>query len=183
MTILISLLRGINVSGHKKVKMADLKALYASLGLDDVTTYVQSGNVIFRSDAPPESLPALINAAIETTFGFSTDILIRTMADWCRLIEQNPFSKDSSVDRSKLYATLLAETPSQQAIQALSEIKAQPDDYHLDGQTIYLHCPNGYGRTKLSNNFWEKKLKIRATTRNWKTVNQLIALAEALDQS
>jgi uncharacterized protein (DUF1697 family) len=183
MTTLISLLRGINVGGHKKVKMADLKTLYASLDFDNVTTYVQSGNIVFQSDAPLASLPVLINDAIETSFGFSTDILIRTMADWRRLIEENPFSKDSNMDVSKLYATLLTETPSQQAINALSEIKAQPDHYHLNGQTIYLHCLNGYGRTKLSNNFWEKKLKIRATTRNWKTVNRLFAIAESLNQS
>jgi uncharacterized protein (DUF1697 family) len=180
MTIIISLLRGINVSGQKKVKMLDLKALYESLGFNDVTTYLQSGNVVFQSDVPLAELPTMIVQGVEETFGFSTDILVRTIDDWRTLIERNPFGEDSRVDRSKLYFTLLAETPPQSSINALNEIETGPDHYHLDGQTIYLHCPNGYGRTKISNNFWERKLKVRATTRNWKTVNQLLVLAEKM---
>lgn len=183
MTVYISLLRGINVSGQKKVKMAELSALYETLGLDSIKTYVQSGNVVFQSDQSPGDLSDKIHAAIEKQFGFSVEVLVRSLDDWRALVERSPFAGDGDKDPKYLHITLLAQLPDKQAIAELEVPQAGADEYRIDGQAVYLHCPNGYGRTKLNNNFWEKKLKVGATTRNWNTVNKLLELAEAVAAS
>jgi uncharacterized protein (DUF1697 family) len=184
MAVFISLLRGINVGGQKKVKMADLKAVYEALHLETVTTYVQSGNVVFEgSNAEPSALSQRISEGIEKAFGFSTEIITRSVDDWRELIEHNPFGKDSEKDPKYLHATLLAEIPDEQLAQNTSTIKFEPDEFVIQGNVVYLYCPDGYGRSKLTNTFWEKKLKVAATTRNWNTVNKLLELAEAIQES
>lgn len=183
MTVYISLLRGINVSGQKKVKMAELSALYETLGLGSGKTYVQSGNVVFQSDQSPADLSDKIHAAIEKQFGFSVEVLVRTLDDWRALVERSPFAGDGDKDPKYLHVTLLAQSPDKQALAELDVPQAGADEYRIAGQVVYLHCPNGYGRTKLNNNFWEKKLKVGATTRNWNTVNKLLELAEAVAAS
>ena len=184
MPVYISLLRGVNVSGQKKVKMAALKAVYEALNLENVTTYVQSGNVVFESsESEPFALSEKIYAGVKKAFGFSTEIITRSVDDWRELIEHNPFGKDSEKDPKYLHATLLAEIPDEQLAQNASTIKFEPDEFVIQGNVVYLYCPNGYGRTKLTNTFWEKKLKVVATTRNWNTVNKLLELAEAIQES
>jgi uncharacterized protein (DUF1697 family) len=184
MAVFISLLRGINVGGQKKVKMADLKAVYEALSLENVTTYVQSGNVVFESsESETFALSQKIYEGIEKAFGFSAEIITRTVDDWRELIEHNPFGKNSEKDPKYLHVTLLAEVPDKQLVQDVSTMRFEPDEYIVQGDVVYLYCPNGYGRTKLTNTFWEKKLKVGATTRNWNTVNKLLELAEAIQES
>ncbi len=180
MTVYISLLRGINVSGQRKIKMTELKALYETLGLSHVQTYIQSGNVVFDSrKASASSLEASIIRGIDSQFGFAVDVLIRTVDEWRRIIEHNPFSSDGEKDIKHLHVTLLAEPPDKQRLLNLTAIETGADEYHLDQQVVFLYCPNGYGRTRLTNTFWEQKLKVTATTRNWRTVNQLLDMAQA----
>ncbi len=174
----ISILRGINVSGQKKIKMEDLKTLYQSLDLTNVKTYIQSGNVIFscpESDA--SELAKIIEDKIVEVFNFSVAVLIRTRNNFEQIIQNNPFLTDNKEDFSGLYVTFLAKAPTQSALDSIKLISLESDRFYISGTEIYGFCPDGYGKTKLSNNFFEKKLGVAATTRNWKTVNKLYDLS------
>jgi uncharacterized protein (DUF1697 family) len=176
----VSMLRGINVSGQKKVKMADLKSLYESLGLTNVKTYIQSGNVIFESAiSDVGELQRNIEQKIEKTFGFSVSVIIRTNKEFKRIIDHNPYiGYDSPEDESKYLVTFLSRTPSGSTAETIQQFVKEPEAMFLRGKEIYLHCPNGYGRSKLSNIFFERKLSVTATTRNWKTVKKLYELSK-----
>jgi uncharacterized protein (DUF1697 family) len=170
------MLRGINVSGQKKIKMGELKKLYGSLDFKNVKTYIQSGNVIFEcSDTNVSKLINKIERKIKNFFGFDVLVLIRTIPEMQKLIENNPFAKKNT---SKLHVTFLSDTPTQSPMDEINKIKDQSEEFFISDKEIYLFCPNGYGRSKLSNNFFERKLGLSATTRNWNTVNKLLELAE-----
>ncbi len=179
MTPFISLLRGINVSGHKLIRMTDLKALYESLGFVNVSTYIQSGNVLFEAGRnDPEAIAASIEQAVEKKFGFSVVVILRKPAELARLIKNCPFRGSGKIDESRLYVTFLKAKPSATLVKALEAVAARsPDQYEVVGSEVFLNCPNGYGKTLLSNTFFEKQLKAVATTRNWKTVNTLHVMA------
>lgn len=167
----ISLLRGINVSGQKKIRMAELKGLYESLSFKNVQTYVQSGNVVFESEEQEvEKLTKSIEAQIEATFGFSVPVLIRSADDFKHVIESHPFANEDPI---RVLVTFLYERPEQSKWDELGLYKDKVDQFALGEQEIFLFCPGGYGRTKLSNTFFEKKLDVICTTRNWKSVNAL----------
>jgi uncharacterized protein (DUF1697 family) len=184
MSVLISLLRAVNVSGQKPIHMDQLKALYSRLGFGSVATYIQSGNVVFESqDADPTTLAEKIHQGIQAAFGFSVAVLVYPLDEWRTMIGDNPFSKAGSRDTKSLHVTFLSEAPTAEAIANLSGLEAGDDEYHIQGRWVYLCCPNGYGRTKLNNLFWEKKLRVSATTRNWNTVGRLLELAEAIQSS
>ena len=179
MTVFISLLRGINVSGHNMIKMAELKALYESLGFKNVTTYIQSGNVVFLTDKDdPELAEKTIENAIQKRFSSVVTVIIRRPEELGCVIKANPFHGSKGVDEERLYVTFLRSKPSAAVAKALVPAAAKsPDQYEIKGREVYLYCPNGYGKTLLSNTFFEKKLRIMASTRNWKTVNTLYAMA------
>lgn len=177
MSTYISILRGINVSGQKKIKMADLKEHYEAIGFTNVQTYIQSGNVIFDSEKPIEKLPGLIHSKIERVYGFSVPVLVRTREALIASKENNPYLQQS-IPVEKLLITFLEHPTVQERIDAIDHSKYLPDEFIIDGKHIYLHIAGGYGKSKLSNNFFENKLKVAATTRNIKTVNKLIELSE-----
>jgi uncharacterized protein (DUF1697 family) len=178
MRTFISMLRGINVSGQKNIRMAELKSLYQSLGLLNVETYVQSGNVIFESaERNVSKLAALIEAQIAQSFGYAVSVFIRDTKDFQRIVTGNPFLTERDEDPTKLHVTFLYGLPSKSQLRNLDVPKDTTDEFVVKGKEIFLYCPNGYGRTKLSNNFFEKKLGMPATTRNWKTVNALHQMA------
>jgi len=178
MNTFISLLRGINVSGQKKIKMAELKALYESLDLVNVRTYIQSGNVIFASDEQDTAkLTGLIEAQIEQTFGYAVTVFIRDSQDLRRIVDSNPFSNDRNEDPAKLHVTFLYSPPDKSKLSNLAVPNNETGEFFIGDREIFLFCPDGYGRTKLSNNFFERKLGVPATTRNWKTVNTLLNMA------
>jgi uncharacterized protein (DUF1697 family) len=169
------MLRGINVSGQKKIRMADLKSLYGSLGLASVETYVQSGNVIFESDEQDiQKLRDSIESQIESTYGFSVPVLIRSATDFRRIIQSHPYKNE---EPARVLVTFLYEQPGQSKLDDLSHYEDEVDKFAIGEQEIFLFCPGGYGRTKLSNTFLEKKLGVTATTRNWKSVNALYRMA------
>jgi len=169
------MLRGINVSGQKKIRMADLRSLYESLGLINVRSYLQSGNVIFDSEEENvEKLKDAIEAQIESTFGFSVPVLIQTSEDFQRAIKEHPFAEEEAI---RVLVTFLYESPEKSKLEELSQHEDKVDKFAIGEQEIFLFCPDGYGRTKLSNNFFEKKLGVIATTRNWKSVNALYEMA------
>lgn len=175
----ISILRGINVSGQKKIIMKDLKALYEKVGFTDVITYIQSGNVLFNADESlsEKEIIKRIEDAIVEVYQFHVPIIIRTVDELEKVVTENPyFTEESDVER--LYVSFLAEVPSEEALENLKKYDFPPEKYYVTGRTVYISCPNGYGNTKLSNNFFESKLKVLATTRNWKTTNKLIEISK-----
>lgn len=174
----ICLLRGINVSGKNKLAMKDLKAACEKLGLKDVTTYIQSGNVVFRHPGFKTTGEAgqMIRNAIQKNFGLEVPVLVLTAEEFVQSVKNNPFLAEKNVETEKLHITFLSDIPADALSEKLKQYDYPPDRYITDGTTIYLYTPGGYGNTKLSNNFFESKLKVTATTRNWKTVNELVRM-------
>jgi uncharacterized protein (DUF1697 family) len=182
MPVYISILRGINVSGARKIAMADLKALYENLHLKQVTTYIQSGNVIFSTDKKiaASTLINQIETAIQKKYNFEVPVIIRTAEEMENIIAQNPFLKEKNINIEKLHVTFLGDQPAEENTHRLKTIDFPPDRFIMKGKEIYIYCPDSYGNTKLSNNFFENRLKVSATTRNWKSVNKLVELCNNL---
>jgi uncharacterized protein (DUF1697 family) len=173
----IALLRGMNVGGQKQIKMSTLKLLFEELRFHNVETYIQSGNVIFSSkEKLPEKLEQKISSAIKRKFGFDVRVMVLTPEEIEYVLNNNPFIKRKK-ESEKLYVTFLAKSPSDENINKLNAIDYSPEEYIIDGRYIYLFVPNGYGKAKLNNNFFESKLNASATTRNWKTVNKMFELS------
>ncbi len=179
MNTYISLLRGINVTGNKIIKMADLKRMYESLGFSNVTTYIQSGNVLFAArQQEPATLSETITGAIKKRFGFDVKVLVLLPDALKKVIRKNPFVGRRGVDQARLYVTFLVEKPSPALVKGLEPlVEKSNDEYQVMGTEIFLHCPTGYGKTLLNNTFFEKNLKVAAPTRNWNTVNILASMA------
>jgi len=175
----IVLLRGINVSGKKKIKMSDLKLLFKELSFTNVKTYIQSGNVIFsRKSTNKKTIRKNIEDKIENTFTYDVQVIIKTPSEFDSAIRNNPFLKSKKNDTDRIYFTFLSEIPSTSNITKLREADYSPEEYIIDGNIIYIFCPNGYGQTKLNNNFIEKKLNVYEKTRNFNTVKMLLALPQ-----
>ena len=179
----ISFLKGINVGGQKSIRMPDLKALYEAMGFKDVITYVQSGNVVFDSgDFDPIKIGAAIEAEIERRFSFHVSVILRDRNDFQRILDGNPFVHSRNEDPSTLHVTFLSKSPSTEMVNGMKIPTGIEDECVLSGKEIYLFCPNGYGRTKLSNSFFERKLNVLATTRNWRTVVAMYAVISSYNQ-
>jgi len=175
----ISMLRGINVSGHKIIKMDALRKMYADLNFKNVKTYIQSGNVIFQDKKTKhEELEKKIAEKISDEFGFEVPVLVKDLDELTTVLKNNPLVNKRNEDITKLHVTFLSQEPEQANIDKIKNGQYASDEFILIGKTVYLFCPNGYGKTKLSNTFFENKLKIIATTRNWKTINELFNIAE-----
>lgn len=170
----IALLRGINVSGQMQIKMAELKLLFESLGLNNVQTYIQSGNVVFSGLAKQAAeIQKLISNKITEVYDFEVPVLVLKANDFEKVLNSNPYLQDTHVKSENLYVTLLAEDPTPENLIKLEHVDFNPDQFIIEGRNIYLNISGGYGRTKLNNNFFENKLKVTATTRNWKTIQKL----------
>jgi uncharacterized protein (DUF1697 family) len=176
----ISILRGINVSGQKKILMTDLKTLYVGLGFSEVTTYIQSGNVIFKTilKLSISGLSEKIEQAIEEKYHFHVPVIIRTADEMHLILSSNPFLDEAGIDKEKLHVTFLDEEPDPTLVNAIQKYYFPPDTFRINGREVYLYCPGGSGNTKLSNTFFENKLHVKATTRNWRTVGNLAKLAD-----
>lgn len=171
----ISLLRGVNVGGKRKIPMAELRALYESLGFANVTTYVQSGNVVYDADAGDAAgQAAAIEAAIAARFGFDVTVIQRSGEALGRVLAGNPFP---GADPKFLHVLFLAGLPDPGKVDGLNVPVAGEEGWHCAGQEIYLHYPHGSGRSKMTGAFFEKALGLAATARNWNSVNALYALA------
>lgn len=181
MNTYISVLRGINVGGHKKVKMDALRILFERLGFKNVQTYIQSGNVIFQTKkGNPGVLAKEIAEQITAVFSFEVPVIVADLNEMETVIANNPFTGIEAEDTKALHLTFLSEEPLPGTAELLQKSKYVPDEFILSGKVLYLYCPNGYGQTKLTNTFFENKLKVVATTRNWKTINELVRMAKAI---
>jgi uncharacterized protein (DUF1697 family) len=182
MAVVVSLLRGVNVGGHNKIKMEALRALYESLELQDPHTYVQSGNVVFKTAQRNLVLLAKrIEDGIEKGFGFRPAVIVRTPSELRDVITKNPFAKRHGIDPSKLLVTFLARDPGPEARDKVLQIKADPEELRFCGREFYIYFPNGMGRAKLPWAAIEKTLKTPGTGRNWNTVTKLLEIAERLE--
>ena len=178
------MLRAVNLASHNRVKMDALRALYESLGFSDVQTYVQSGNIIFRTkDAELVRLRKRIEDAIERTFTFRPAVILRTTSDLRNVIAKNPFAKRRGIDPSRLLVTFLASEPSPEAREKVLAIQADPEELKIDGRELYIYFANGLARPKLSIPRLEKTLQTSGTGRNWNTVTKLLEIAERLEAS
>ena len=170
----IALLRGINIGPHKRIKMEALQRSLRELGFADVKTYIQSGNVVFKTATTDTTrLANKIEKKLLSAFGFPVPAIVRTPSELHQLVQKNSFLKEAGIDTSKLHVTFLSGSPEKAVLKSLDTIAAGPDRARWNEKEIYLHCPNGYGETKLSNGALEKALTVTATTRNWKTVTKL----------
>ncbi len=174
----VAMLRGINVSGNKPVKMEALRASFEALGFKNVRTYVQSGNVVFEAkERAGGPLGPKVEARIKRDFGFEVPVLVLGAAELARVVAENPFLEQRGIDLTKLHVTFLAGAPAAAGLKKLEGVSSGRDAFRCLGQIVYLSCPDGYGNTKLSNNAFERALGTAATTRNWKTVTILATMA------
>jgi uncharacterized protein (DUF1697 family) len=175
----LALLRGVNVGGKRKLPMRALEGAFMLTGATVVTTYIQSGNVVLWAAGTTEKqLGRAIERAVKAGFGVTAAVLVRTREQLRATASNNPLL-GRGVDPASLHVTFLAEKPTAARVRALHDQSFPPDDHVVRGRDVYLRCPNGYGRSKLSNAFLERSLDATATTRNWKTVGTLLELAAA----
>jgi uncharacterized protein (DUF1697 family) len=174
MPIYVALLRGINIGSHKRIKMDDLRKSSEGLGFEQVKTYIQSGNVVFKTGKT--SSPALskkIEGQIVSDVGFSASAIVRTSDDLEKTVTDNPFLKQRGIDLEKLHVTFLADVPPASGLKKLAEFTVAPDQSRCVGKEIFLYLPNGFSASSLWKVPWEKALAVVTTTRNWKTVNAI----------
>jgi len=180
MAAVVSMLRGVNL-GKRRMKMEQLRALYERLGLRGAETYVQSGNVVFRStERSLVKLGKKIEDAVAQEFGFSSTVILRTASEMRDVVSRNPFDGREEVHPGKLLVWFLGSDPGEEARIKVRAVPAEPEELHIDGREIYSYFPNGMARPKLSMAACERALKIPGTGRNWNTVVKLLEMAEAL---
>ena len=180
MTSYVALLRGINVSGKNAIRMAALRGSVAGLGLQDVQTYLQSGNLVFRTAQSDEAaLAAAIQARITRDFGLEVPVLVLSAEALDLIASANPSGSKMGGEETLFHCTFLFRPPAPATFQALKLPAAADERAVLAGNAVLLHCPHGYGKTKLNNSYFERALGVCATTRNWRTVRMLQALCSA----
>ncbi|HXQ98004.1 MAG TPA: DUF1697 domain-containing protein [Candidatus Limnocylindrales bacterium] len=182
MSVIISMLRGVNVGGHNKIKMEELRALYESLKLKGAQTHVQSGNVIFRSDEKDlAALTQRIQNAIERKFGFRPEVIARTRLEMRDTVAKNPFARRRGIEPSRLLVTFLASEPIKEAREAVLQMKIAPEELRIEGRELYIYYPNGMARPTVPWVKIERTLKVSGTGRNWNSVTKMLAIAEEVE--
>jgi len=172
----IALLRGINVGGHKKVPMAELRALLTKSGLEDVQTYIQSGNVIFQSsEADKGKLEISIHNSIKHHFDFDVPVLVRSKEEIETILDACPFPEEKKIAS---YFIMLSEAPEKNLIEEISKEILKGEEFIITKNCIYIFYALGAGKAKLGVNWFEKKLKVKATARNYRTMVKLLSLSE-----
>jgi uncharacterized protein (DUF1697 family) len=183
MSTYVAMLRSINVGGRNRIAMRDLEQLVTSLGFGRVATYLQSGNLVFTGTGSPAATGRTIEQGITAEFGLDVPVIVRSRAQFTRVLAGSPYVRPD-LDPTTLHVTFLAESPPPERIRRLAEVAESGasgstfglDRFEIAGDAVYLHCPGGYGESKLNNSFFERRLKVTATTRNWRTVTALADL-------
>ena len=182
MAVYISLIRGINVGGHKIIKMEALRALYDSLNLTGAQTLLQSGNVVFSADhLDRPGLARQIEEAIEKSFGFHARVILRTVREWRDVMARNPLGTEARDDPARMHVMFLSDAPTDDAKASLMKAHQGPEKLHFSGHELFLYYPDGVGRSKLTNVFIERHLGLTGTARNWNTVIKLAQMAESFE--
>jgi uncharacterized protein (DUF1697 family) len=179
MNTYIALLRAINLAGHRQVAMTDLRDLVTQAGFADARSLLQSGNLIFRSNARKTAdLERTLETAARKHFDLEIDFFVRTMDEWLKLIAENPFRPEATRDPAHLLVMFLKEAPGPDRVEALQAAIFGPETVSAKGRHAYFVYPNGIGRSRVTNALIEKKLETRGTGRNWNTVLKLGALGK-----
>lgn len=174
----ISILRGINVSGKNMLKMDALKKMCVDLQMENVQTYIQSGNIIFNYiQTNTTTITEWLQSNIVKHFGLEVPVITLTKDELENIVTSNPFTKDATSDPVFLHVSFLSEKPEKANIASLQQTISNNDKHIVINKAVYLYCPNGYGKSKLINNYLERKLKVICTTRNWKTTLTLLEMA------
>lgn len=181
-TTYLALIRGINVGGNKKIKMADLRAAFEQVGCTDVATYIQSGNVVLRSTASAAALTETLESAIEDTFGFSAAVIVRTAEELAGVVDRNPWP-DDEIEGTKLVVWFYGSKPATDTYDGIDRGTFAPETFVLDGRELFLHLPDGQGRSKLLEAMGKVKGVPLATARNWKSVTKLLEMTADLSTS
>ena len=175
--VYVALLRGVNVGGKNRLPMKDLAAMFADAGCADVVTYIQSGNVVFRAtDACAARVPAAVAKAVAERLAFRAPVVMRTAAELRAVARGNPFLKPGA-DPDALHVLFLADRPAAARVAELDPHRSPPDEFEVRGREVYFRCPNGVGRSKLTNAYFDSKLATTSTLRNWRTVLKLVEMS------
>jgi uncharacterized protein (DUF1697 family) len=177
----LSLLRAVNVLGKNLVKMPELVRILEKSGFNNVRTYIQSGNIIFSSgEKSCDILAGIIRETITKHWGFTVQVLVLTPHEMSEIVSNNPFAARKGIDHSRMHVTILDRVPDRDRTEKLLAYDYPPDEIIISGRAAYLHCPEGYGRTKYNTTFIEKKLELQATSRNWNSCLRLLELCQDL---
>jgi uncharacterized protein (DUF1697 family) len=179
MTAFVALLRGINVGGKNILPMSEFRDLLATQGCEDIATYIQSGNAVFRHHETTTELSDLIAEAVSSEFGFQISVMVLTASEFAAVVAANPFVSDVA-EPKLLHAWFLRETPTKANTQRMDEIASDNEAFLLTDHALYLHAPDGVGRSKLAANI-ERCVGVPATARNWRTVKKIGALLDAIN--
>ena len=184
MPVLISMLRGVNLGPHNRIKMDELRAVYSALKFEAPRTYVQSGNVIFKTkEKNSAQLAKKIQTAIQKAFGCCPEVILRTTEEMREAIAASPFADRPKLEPGKILVTFLAADPPREAQATLSKFIDYPEELHLKGRELYIYFPNGAGRSKLPWSSVEKLLKVTGTARNWNSVTNMLKMAEEMESA
>lgn len=174
----IALLRGINVGGHKKVPMAMLREVLITSGLKQVQTYIQSGNIIFKSSEKASRLEEIIKNSIQDSFGFEVSVIVKTPDELQTILEDCPFLKEQTENS---FFVILNKVPDAQLVTDVQSISYENEQIIIKNNALYFYCSTGYGRTKFNMNTFERKLKVIGTSRNYNTMVKLLSLTLEID--
>jgi len=175
----VALLRGVNVGGKNRLPMLDLTAMFTRAGCEAVETYIQSGNVVFKAESVLVArIPSLIASAVEERFGHRVPVVVRTVEELRDVVKGNPFLS-TGVDAKRLHVAFLTDVPESDGVAQLDPDHSLPDAFQVRGREIFLYCPNGLARTKLTNHYFDSKLATTSTIRNWRTVLTLLEMADS----
>jgi len=175
----IVLLRGINVSGQKKIVMADLREILKTLKFEEVETYIQSGNIILRSkEGHNDKIAEKVEKGIADNFGFDVPVLVKKYEELKTIFDNNPFNDPDDIEDKKIYFALLKQVPPLELIAEFKKNKFTNDKFVFTDQCVYLNYFNGAGQAKLTNNLIERKLKVSATSRNYRTMVKLLEMSK-----
>jgi len=173
----VALLRGINVGGKNLLPMKALAEIFAGAGCTEVKTYIQSGNVVFRYGRKKD-VAGVVRAEIEKQFGLKVPVVVRSAAEMVKVLAENPFL-DGDIDEAWLHVMFLESEPTAEMVAELDGGRSKPDEFVVKGREVYLHLPNGAAKTKLTNAYFDSKLKTVGTQRNWRTVKTLAEMMGA----
>ncbi|MCM3626978.1 DUF1697 domain-containing protein [Paenibacillus glycanilyticus] len=185
MNVWIALLRGINVGGKNKIKMADLREALASIGLRDIQTYIQSGNILFKSDEDEAMLRGRVERQIEAVFGLQIKVMLRTAEEMRAIAASCPFTAEqlaqaaASAQGESLYVSMMLEEPKADQLEKLRSFETEEEIFGSKGRDLYLLFYQTVRNSKLA--VKADKLGVHATVRNWNTINKLVSLADAME--
>lgn len=179
MPLYIALLRGINVGPHKRMKMEKLRASCEALRFEQVATYIQSGNVVFKgAKVSPSTMAKKIETQIQSDFGYHADVIVRTSDELRKIIRSNPLLTETGLDAAKFHVVFLADTPSAEAVKKLESLTFKPDRVRVTAQEIYFYFPNGVSGSSIWKHNLDRVMGVSGTMRNWNTLNKLLEMAE-----